>query len=74
MRKSASTDGKLLRDFWHEGEMIDYRFPSLDTFTRYLSEARAVLDERKYTRRKGRSFGKSIVRSEDVELPSDKDE
>lgn len=42
--------------------MGDYELPTLDTWARYLREARRVLDARKNTPRAGRATGRSIVR------------
>jgi hypothetical protein len=55
------------------GELADYRLPAKDTFFRYLGKARQALNEQKYTRRRGRSHGKSIVRADQIERPENGD-
>jgi hypothetical protein len=53
------------------GELEDYDLPAFDTWTRYLREARNVLGEQKYTRRAGRSRGKSIAQGDQIEYRKD---
>jgi hypothetical protein len=48
-------------------ELAEYRLPSLETWARYLRQARTILDERKYTRRTGRRRGGSVVTGDQVE-------
>ena len=56
------------------GKLIDYKPPkSVETFRKYLSKARRALGEPKYTSRRGRAHGKSIVRQDQIE-PSDNDD
>jgi hypothetical protein len=52
-------------------ELAGYQLPSKETFAKYVGEARAYLDERKYTRRRGRPHGKSIVRRDEIDEPKD---
>jgi hypothetical protein len=49
------------------GELAEYKLPAFDTWARYLREARKILNEQKYTRRSGRSTGKSIVNPDQIE-------
>jgi hypothetical protein len=50
------------------GELTDYELPdSLETFRRYLGTARKSLGEGKYTKRGGRTHGRSIVRGNEIE-------
>jgi hypothetical protein len=55
------------------GELTDYRLPAFTTWTRQLRIARSALGEQKYTRRRGRPIGKSIVRSDQVERSQETD-
>lgn len=56
------------------GELTDYELPdSFETFRRYLSEARKLLDENKNKRRKGRPHGSSIARQDEIEQPEDEE-
>ena len=48
------------------GELADYNWPSFDSWSKQLRNARNPLGEQKYTRRKGRAAGKSIVRADEV--------
>src|SRR5262249_15799719 len=62
------------QDVGDVGELADYEPPgAFSTFTRRLSEARKALGESKYTRRKGRPHGKSIVRQDEIDQPEDDD-
>jgi hypothetical protein len=54
-------------------ELADYRLPAKDTWCRYLRTARKALEEQKYTRRRGRPHGKSIVRQHQIEPPDNDD-
>ena len=57
------------------GELTDYRLPpSVESFTRYCSEARNALDENKYTPRGGRKHGRSIVSGQEIERQKGDDE
>jgi hypothetical protein len=47
-------------------DLVDYTLPSLETFRRYLSEAWKVLDESRYSPRRGRSHGGSIVKPDEI--------
>ena len=61
---------EYLKDHGVDGvaDLDDYKVPeNFETFRRYLSEAREVLDEQKYDRRSGRQHGRSIVRGEQIE-------
>lgn len=49
-----------------QGELTDYRLPAEGTWRRYLGKARQALGEQKYTRRRGRPHGKSIVRQDQI--------
>lgn len=49
------------------GELDDYKLTTLETFQRYLSDARAALGERKYERRCGRPHRSSIIEAEQRE-------
>jgi hypothetical protein len=42
-------------------ELVNYELPIFKTWTRYLRRARSATGEQKYTPRRGRSSGKSIV-------------
>jgi hypothetical protein len=53
------------------GDLEDYDLPSFDTWTRYLRDARKLLGEQKYTRRAGRSTGKSIAQADQIEYLKD---
>jgi hypothetical protein len=55
-------------------ELTDYRLPAFDTWGRYLRQARGLTGEQKYTRRRGRPVGKSIVKSEQIERQKDDNE
>jgi hypothetical protein len=44
------------------GELTEYELPAFDTWSRQLREARKALGEQKYSRRRGRSHGMSIVK------------
>jgi hypothetical protein len=56
------------------GELAEYRLPAFGSWTRYLREARNVLNEQKYTRRAGRPVGKSIVTGGQIEQLKPDDE
>ncbi len=56
------------------GELTDYRLPAEETWFRYLGTARRELGEQKYTSRRGRPHGKSIVRQDQIEHPDKDDE
>ena len=66
---------ELLRDEGipeHAGnrrELTEYKLPAFDTWSRQLREAREALGEQKYSRRRGRSHGKSIVKLEEIAHP-----
>ncbi|MCA9213796.1 MAG: hypothetical protein KDB27_12065, partial [Planctomycetales bacterium] len=47
-------------------EFEDYEIPSVDSFSRYLRTARSALGEQKYSPRRGRNTGKSVVSEHDV--------
>jgi hypothetical protein len=47
------------------GELAEYRLPAFDTWSRQLRNARKLLGEQKYNRRKGRT-GRSIAGSDDI--------
>ena len=49
-----------------QGELTDYQLPDKETWCRYLRLARRALGEQKYTRRRGRSHGKSIVEPHEI--------
>jgi hypothetical protein len=50
------------------GELVEYQLPrALDTWTRQLRSARNLLGEQKYTRRRGRSYGSSVVRQDEID-------
>lgn len=49
------------------GELEDYNLPSFDTWRRYLSTARKATNEQKYTPRKARPEGRSIVHADEIE-------
>jgi hypothetical protein len=51
-----------LREHLDQGESL----PAFATWTRYLSEARAAHDSRKYSPRAGRETGRSIVRPDEI--------
>jgi hypothetical protein len=61
-------------DLGAQGELAEYELPVLDTFTRYLREAREALGEQKYTPRGGRAHGRSIVKSKEVQAPRPDDD
>jgi hypothetical protein len=52
-------------------DLEGYKLPVKETFAKYVGEARSFLDERKYTRRRGRPHGKSIVRQDEIDQPKD---
>jgi hypothetical protein len=56
------------------GELTDYKLPAFDTWSRQLREARKALGEQKYSPRRGRSHGMSIVKSVEIALPKDTDQ
>jgi len=49
------------------GELTDYKLPAFHTWSRQLRNGRQPLGEQKYTRRKGRAAGKSIVGGHKIE-------
>jgi hypothetical protein len=51
------------------GQLTEYGPPAFDTWSRQLREAREALCEQKYSRRRGRSHGKSIVKLEEIARP-----
>jgi hypothetical protein len=62
------------KDAGNLGDLADYCLPSFDTWTRYLRNARILLGEQKYTRRGGRSTGKSIIQGDQIEYQKGGDE
>jgi hypothetical protein len=55
------------------GELTDYRLPEFTTWSRQLREARQALGEQKYTSRRGRRKGKSIVQGDQIERQQEDD-
>lgn len=49
------------------GELVDYKLPSFETWDRYLREARKATGEQKYTPRRGRETGRSVVKGSKIE-------
>lgn len=49
------------------GELVDYELPSFDTWSRYLRATREATGEHKYTPRRGRETGRSVVKGSEVE-------
>src|SRR5262249_37167775 len=56
------------------GDLTEYRLPEFATWSRQLREARKALREQKYTSRHGRSIGKSIAKSDQIEQRPDTDQ
>lgn len=51
-----------------DGETIEgYKPPSFETFSRQLREARKILGENKYTRRRGRPPARSVIPAESID-------
>jgi hypothetical protein len=49
------------------GELADYQLPPYASWTRYLRKARKALGEQKYTSRRERPHGKSVVERDQIE-------
>jgi hypothetical protein len=82
LRKPTAKEGKPLEDqeaytllkekgiptgAGERGELAEYQLPAFATWARYLRDARKVLNEQKYSRRRGRPHGPSVVRYDQIE-------
>jgi hypothetical protein len=63
----AILEDSISRDADDLEELSSYSVPTFDTWSRYLREARNTLGEQKYTRRSGRTAGRSVVTSDQAE-------
>ena len=55
--------------YGNRGNLAEYEPPAFDTWAKYLRTARKLLGESKYTPRKGRPTGKSVVSANQIEPP-----